>query len=179
MKNNDYNIYDFYGKAYPDEHWDGRLARKKLNELINIKQERLNQLCSLVHNLNLELDYTTKSLQGLNDFVCQELKKFIPNLDKANPKCCEYAEIPYFRSLAIDSALYLGEMLIKKFPNLKWDVYKTNSKYDGCKFYPSINNYAITMMIYIYIVQYLGSHEDNTKYFSELFNELKEELENA
>jgi len=174
-----YKVYDFFGENYPDEDWNGRLARTKFNELMKIKEDRINELVCLLEDNDVHLDFSLSSLQKLNDFICSELDKYKPKLNKEDPNCCRYAETPYFRSLAIDCALYLGELLIRISPkSIKWDVYKTNSKLDDSRFYPAIDKWAITNYIYIYIIQYLGGYDNDKTLFAYLYNDLLKEIEN-
>ena len=129
MKNETYKIYDYYEKSYPNIDWDTKKARVKFKELLDVKDERLFEIEQLLLSNGVELDYSVESLQSLNAFICTELDAYKPKLDKNDPYCCEYAETSYFRSLTIDSTLYLGEVLIKTDPDsLKWSLFKTNSK---------------------------------------------------
>jgi hypothetical protein len=180
-KINNYKIYDFYEETYPDDDWDGKFARRKFNELMKIKDERLVEFSKYLNKYNINLDYTENSLQPLNNFICKELKDYMPNLDKKDPYCCEYAEIPYFRSLAIDTTLYIGEMLLKNLnlEVLKWEVYKTTRK-ETYKHYPSINHSIFAYSIYIYIIQYLGGYNRDkdviVHIYKDYHNGLKQEF---
>jgi len=170
--NKNYKIYDFYGESYPHSDWNAKLARKKINELIKLKEERLKELINLLDSNNINLDYSKESLQQLNNFICKELEDYMPKLDKSSHNCCNYVETQYFRSLVIDCTLYLGEVLLISLNSdkLKWDVYKTTKK-EFNRFYPSIHNTIFASDIYIYFVQYLGGFDSNNKMLIQLYNE--------
>jgi len=186
MKMQTYKIYDYYGKAYPDIDWDAKIARTKFKELMQVKQERLFEIEQLLLKNDVKLDYSVESLTSLNKFICSELDEYKPKLDKNDPYCCEYAETSYFRSLAIDATLYLGEILIKTDPDfLKWSLFKTNSKRLVYRHYPSVNNALFSTSIYLYIMRYLldlNNEKDRFIFFYEEalmhFKRLEDKLKN-
>lgn len=181
MKKDNYIIYDFYGEAYPNENWTGREARAKLCELLKLKEERLDELSKLVSTDGINLDFSLESLQKLNDFICSELEGYAPSLDRSIPSFNRYAVLPYFRSLAIDCTLYLGEILIKiDTENLKWDVYKSTQKRLVHKLYPAVvkegSKSILASSIYLYFVRYLGGFNNNRKRFVDIYMQACKEL---
>ena len=171
MKTETYKIYDYYEKSYPDIDWDVKKARVKFKELVQVKKERLFEIEQLLFKNGITLDYSVESLKNLNEFVCKELDTYKPKLDKSDPYCCEYAETSYFRSLTIDTTLYLGEVLIKLDPEfLKWNLFKTISKRLIYRHYPSVNNAVFATDIYLYIMGYLrglDKEKDRFQFFYE------------
>jgi len=156
MKMETYKIYDYYEKSYPNKDWNIKKAKVKFKELLESKEKRLFEIEQLLLINGVELDYSLESLKRLNEFICKELDEYKPKLDKNDPYCCEYAETAYFRSLAIDSSLYFGEILIKTDPiSLKWSLFKTNSKRLSYRHYPSVNNAIFATDIYRYMMRYL------------------------
>ncbi|MCD5380532.1 hypothetical protein LR004_01265, partial [Candidatus Gracilibacteria bacterium] len=161
--------------------WTGRIARVKGNELMKLKDERLSELEKIISINGFDLDYSSESLQMLNDFVCSELEEYAPKLNKSMPAFNEYAVLPYFRSLAIDCTLYLGDILIKNDPdNLKWDVYKSSQKRLLHKFYPTVTKgetkSIFASSIHLYFVQYLGGFNNNKKRFIDIYTRSCHEL---
>jgi hypothetical protein len=181
MKNTDYKIYDFYGESFPHNDWTGKIARAKFNELMKVKGERLIELKNLLSLKNIDLDYSIDSLQKLNDFICEELDSYKPNLDNTIPSFNRYAVTPYFRSLTIDCTLYLGELLIAiDFEKYKWDVYKSSQKRLLHKFYPSVvigkKQSIFASSIYLYFIQYLGGFEENKSRLIDIYDRGRQDL---
>ena len=89
------------------------------NLLMREKQKRIAQLKALVEKSNVHLNGSDEFIQMLNDW-------FFENVERSETEPSRLKSIWY--SVVNDIALFMGEEIIKRAPNLKWELYLWGKK---------------------------------------------------
>jgi hypothetical protein len=94
-------------------------ARVEYENLMAQKEQRIVLLADLVGHDGVTLDGSDESVQALNDWFIAHAEE-----DEVRRGFISGRWV----SVAIDIALYLGETLIVRHPNLRWDFYTWGGK---------------------------------------------------
>lgn len=109
------------------------------------------------------LDHSVESLQALNEWVIREGKKYGESLDPSKRTELFTTQQPFYRcntywkSIATDCAIYMGEMFQKDCSTLYWDLGPSKKRMEG-RWYPDMKGwpntgkeYGYTIPFYIYL----------------------------
>jgi hypothetical protein len=98
-------------------------ARRSFNHLMASKPERREQLCLLLARNGHPLGATDKAVQALNDW-------FRVNVEGSGTDPYRLRNVWY--SVVNDIALFLGDVIIERYPRLRWQMFthgKRNMSY--------------------------------------------------
>ena len=118
LRRGDYPIFDpgVYG---PLHEVSRKEARAHYEKLMAEKEERKSMLAELLARHGVELDGSDKSVQACNDWFRAEVEE-----DPANPGRLA----PVWYSIGNDIGLRLGDLLIERAPNLRWEMFTAGKK---------------------------------------------------
>jgi hypothetical protein len=88
-------------------------AKKHFDRLMREKNERISQFKALVARSGIDLNGSENSIQKLNDWFFQNVEPSEKEPERLKP---------IWYSVVNDIALFLGEEIIRKAPNLRWEV---------------------------------------------------------
>lgn len=120
-----YEIYDSGVRAFgPPKQWPRSDAEKDFDYFVDHLDERIALLNALTtRNEGPKLDFTDESVAALNDWFVDRAE---PDPDQENWPGGLTAD---WYSVALDMKVYLGEILRKRAPHLRWEL-STKSKKD-------------------------------------------------
>ncbi len=98
-------------------------ARANFEALMAQKAQRIQMLSDLLALNGIALTKDEAGVQELNDFFCDNVSE-----DPDRPR----AVLPEWLSVCFDVALFLGDLLIERHPQLRWDLHvwgKSNINY--------------------------------------------------
>lgn len=96
-----------------------REARSAFNKLMREKGVRINMLRDLLRRNGVELGSSDSSLQDLNDWFLAEVR--------ADPKDPDSMRFPWY-GVATDIGLHIGEVMIDRVPELRWEFFTGGKK---------------------------------------------------
>lgn len=107
-------------------------ARQHFELLMEKKNARIDQLRGLVLKEGIRLDDTDVSVQKLNDW-------YFNNVEPSQTE--QHRLKPIWYCVVNDIALFLGEVIFKRAPNLKWEFY-THDRNDASYHRPAIMGFS-------------------------------------
>jgi hypothetical protein len=121
----DWDAYQPYdaGVTEPLQTLSRAQARRVYERCMESKAERLGMLCRLLSSDGVNLTSTDSSIQDLNDW-------FLANLEADPQQPGRLGSVWY--SVCHDIALFLGDVMIERHPNLRWEFFtwgKSNVSY--------------------------------------------------
>jgi len=114
-----YEIYD-PGVSGPPETLSRADSRFAFDKLMEEKSQRLEMLAELLELNGLELDGTDAGVQGLDDWFRSQVEE-----DPERPGRL----LADWYSVVNDTALFLGEVMIERHPQLRWELFTAGRKY--------------------------------------------------
>lgn len=99
--------------AKPMKEASRKEARAEFNKLMSEKGQRIEELGKLLENNGIQLRSTDEGLQQLDDWFCREIE--------ANPEQPERLKDIWY-AVVNDVALFIGEVMIERYPTLKWGM---------------------------------------------------------
>lgn len=114
----DYRCFD-PGVARPLNEVTKTEAKKHFELLIREKNVRIAELKHLVAKSGIDLNGSEESIQKLNDWFFQHVEASEETSESLNP---------IWYSVVNDIALYLGEEIIRRAPNLRWELFLSGKK---------------------------------------------------
>ena len=94
-------------------------ARAEFKKLMSEKEQRIAALTELLRVNGLELSATDEGLQDLNDWFVKEVER-----DSDHPERL----LSRWYGVVNDMALFVGDVMISRYPNLKWVMYEWGAK---------------------------------------------------
>lgn len=116
----DYSPFD-PGVSRPLHEVTRREARAAFDRLMSAKDDRITELRQLLRLNGIDLASTEGSLQQLNDWFRAEVE--------GDPATGRLRSIWY--AVVNDLALYLGDVMIERSPNLEWVFFDKGAKNDA------------------------------------------------
>lgn len=105
--NSSYSLLDYTPKQWAA--LSGLEARKQFRALMDVRLDRVEGLARVT---GIPLDGSDRSFVSLSEWMLAELR---PDPERETPDA-------FGRSVARDVGLYLGETLVTRWPQLKWDL---------------------------------------------------------
>lgn len=117
----DWNSYELYhpGVSALPNTLSRADARRAYERLMQAKPARIEMLRQLLTANGVELNSTDAAVQDLNDWFYANVEP-----DPKNPGRL----LPDWYSVVNDIALFLGEVMIERHPNLRWEFFTWGQK---------------------------------------------------
>ncbi len=118
----EYELYET-GVSVPLEVLPRRDARRVFKHCVDTREDRVERLARLVRGCGVELGVTDEAIQRLHDWFLAHIEPHPHMPGELDAR---------WHSIIHDVAMYLGEVLFERYPNLRWELYiwgKTNIYY--------------------------------------------------
>ena len=117
----DWDAYEVYdpGTAGPLHAMPRAEARRAFKHLMSAKESRIDALRKLLKANGIELTRSDAGIQDLNDWFRTNVQP-----DPRDPERL----LPEWYSVVNDIALFLGDVLISRHPNLRWELFTSGAR---------------------------------------------------
>ena len=175
MNKDNYEIYKFNDKIDKLRKIERKEARTIYKDIFKNQDERVLQLQNLVKDENIVLDFSSESLEKIEELFTKELIEHSQNdyisKIKITRKGYDNVLTPFLKSVALDIGIYITQMVIKKLPYLEWKMLANGKKEIGYQ-YPSLHKFKKAVPSYIVYPIY-STYFDFTSF---ILNDIKDNL---